>query len=464
MMGPTPLLPQAAELFHKGIVAMAEAELRGIPVDVPYCHHALAGIQIKIKELQAICMEDEFCQSWQGAFGREFNLNANDQLAHMLFVVKKFPSEKKTKGGSKAVDDEVLEDLCPQLPVLETLLEMRKWLKVSGTYLEGILRATHQGICHPSFDLHTTRTYRSSSSNPNFQNMPIRDPECGEIIRSAFLPPPGFQMVESDYSQLEVRVNASYSGDSHLIRYILDKSTDMHRDSAMDLFLLPASEVTKEIRHEAKNKNVFAKFYGSVPQNIARALWRQMTKPDGLRMKDGRKLLDHLKSKGYDHLSPQFRGDPNAYETLVQKEDQIFWFDRLSEHREWKERWVRGYTQRGYFDSLTGFRYFSVMYPRDVVCYPVQGSAFHCCLRSFYRLAEEMKRRGMKSYLVAQIHDSILAMVAEGELKQFIELAQEIMISEIGRTWTWLKVPLDVEFEVAPPGESWFKKKKFKAA
>jgi DNA polymerase-1 len=300
--------------------------------------------------------------------------------------------------------------------------------------------------------------------------MPIRDPEQGALIRQAFVPPPGYQFVEADYSQLEVRVSACYHRDRKLIRYIKDPTTDMHRDTAMQLFRLPADIAAyKSIRHCAKNKAVFAEFYGSYFVNVARDIWREITKPKGLKLPDGTPLLKHLNSLGIRYLKPPQSGslppkgkDAASYECMVEGWERTFWDEWFVEYRDWKRDWFETYTKLGYFDSFTGFRYRGHFQRNDVVNYPIQGSAFHCNLRSFYRIHQELRRLQMKSYLVAQIHDSILALVKTEELKRYLELAREIMVNELARDWTWVVVPMDVEFEVAPPGESWHKKTKHK--
>ena len=124
------------------------------------------------------------------------------------------------------------------IPELDNLLRIRKLKKVRDTYLEGFLREQVNGYIHPFFNLHLVRTYRSSSDHPNFQNIPKRDKEAMNIVRRAIFPRPGHQLLELDYSGLEVRIAACYHKDKTMLRYIGDPHSDMHGDMAKQIFII----------------------------------------------------------------------------------------------------------------------------------------------------------------------------------------------------------------------------------
>ena len=175
--------------------------------------------------------------------------------------------------------------------------------KVESTYFGQIVRETHENVLHTVYNLHTTRTGRSSSTSPNWQNLPKRDEMAKNYVRRGICAPPGQHLFEADYGSLEVRIAACYTKDPKLINYILDPSTDMHRDSALEIFNLKRKEFDsldkkfgKMIRFHAKNGFVFANFYGSSPKSCAKTLWK--IAPD-LQVTKDMSMMDHLNYQGF---------------------------------------------------------------------------------------------------------------------------------------------------------------------
>ena len=172
-----------------------------------------------------------------------------------------------------------------------------------------MLREVEEGFLHPFFDLHKARTYRSTSAAINFQNIPVRDPEIAEVIRTAFIARDGHQLVEIDLSGAEVCVSACYNKDPNLIKEVIDPERDMHRDMAAACFKLDPQDVTKMMRYCGKNKLVFPQFYGSYFAQCAPALWDSIQQFGFAH--NGKSLYDHLAKHGI-HEMGACKGKPKA--------------------------------------------------------------------------------------------------------------------------------------------------------
>ena len=207
-------------------------------------------------------------QSVYDACGTEFNLNSPKQLGEVLFERLMLPHGKKTKNGWSTSADvlEGLQDIAPE--VIEPLLRYRQLVKLNGTYVEGLTRLTDTGgRIHSFFDQTATATGRISSSEPNLQNIPVRTAE-GKEIRRAFLPKAGWVLVDADYSQIELRLMAHFSGDAALVE-AFQSGQDVHARTASEIFDVPLSEVTPALRSNAKAVN-FGIIYGISGFGLAR--------------------------------------------------------------------------------------------------------------------------------------------------------------------------------------------------
>lgn len=432
------------ELLHYGAIALGRAERAGIRVDTTYCSKKLEQMVAKEARLVAKIRKSSAGKAWLRLFGTRTKFGSADQLkkvleSHFGVVVE----------GS--MDKNVLKDMDQNL--VQDVLLLRKIHKARTTYLRNILSETTDGFMHPFFNLHMVPTYRSSSTDPNFQNMPIRDPWAAKLIRSAFIARPGHRLVEADYGGIEVRVAACYHQDPRMIKY-LKTGYDMHREMAAECYLTPKAQVSKMMRYSAKNRFVFPEFYGSYYAQVAPDLWKSITE-FGLKLENGTPLRRHMKRKGILRFSD--------FEDHIRKVEDDFWGVKFKVYSEWKEEWVAQYRKRGYFDTLTGFRCQGWMKKNEVINYPIQGSAFHCLLWSFIHLDKMMRRRKMKSVLIGQIHDSILADVLEEEMEEFVELLKEIAVKRITEVWDWIILPLEIEVEASPVNGSWFEKKEYVA-
>ncbi len=260
-------LTDAVKLFHDGALALARAERQGIRIDIDHAEAQDKRLSILIDRLIRKFKKTNFYKHWQHSRGeRSLNINSNDQLENYLYKVKKIKPLKRTPSKKGSTDEESLEGL--GIPELNDLLRIRKLKKLRDPYLSAFINESVNGFMHPSFNLNMATTYRSSSSNPNFQNIPVRDDEARKIARTCIFPRLGHQLLELDYSGLEVCIAACYHQDPTMIKYIKDPASDMHADMAKQIFFIKdfdkKHKSLKELRYYAKNGFVFPQFYGDI--------------------------------------------------------------------------------------------------------------------------------------------------------------------------------------------------------
>jgi len=453
---------EAYKLMHDGVLALARAERQGLRVDVEYVQTKKQHLTRKIERLEEQFKETKFYKHWDHSMRRHPNIYSNAQLAAFLYKVKKIKPPKETESGQGATDEEALLSL--EIPELKDLIQIRKLRKIRDTYLEGFEKEAVYGYIHPSFNLHLVRTFRSSSDRPNFQNIPKRDYESMQTVRKALYPRPGHQLLEVDYSGLEVRIAACYHKDTTMLEY-LKTGYDMHSDMAQQLFVIDGFDKSKPnhayLRSATKNGFVFPQFYGDWYGSCAEYLacnWGKLPKShflytQGVEVEKGRLLGQHLSGKGI-HTYKMF-------EEHVKKIEADFWGRRFFEYAQWKEKWWKEYQKKGYIEMLTGFTCSGVMSRNDCINYPVQGSAFHCLLWSFNRLDAEIRRKKIDSKIVGQIHDAIVLDVNPQERDDLVVMIKSITTVELPQAWPWIIVPLEVDFELCPIDASWAEKKSY---
>lgn len=445
----------AYKLMHEGAIALAEVESNGMRIDVDYLDDADKKVERRIAKLEQHLKRSKIWEEWQRAYPDKANLDSRTQLAHVLFERMGFDCEYQTATGRNSASRESLEAV--DVPFTRDYLKLQKYRKLRSTYLKGIRREVVNGYLHPHFNLHMVVSYRSSSSSPNFQNIPTRDPEIAKLIRRAFVPRPDHVLVEIDYSAIEVRVAACYHEDPTMVKYIKD-NYDLHRDMAAELFML--DEVPKKARFVAKNSFVFAEFYGDYYPKITAALWHAIRR-EKLATADGTPMFEHLRAKGIEERGncdpSSSRPKSRTFEQHVQKIENGFWYQRFPQYWSWKNDWWDKYQQKGSFRNLTGFVFDGVYRRNEVLNYPVQSSAFHCLLWSLIRLNKLLRKS--RSMIVGQIHDSLVLDVHREELDDVVSLAKDVMCEQLKKHWSWIVVPLEVEVEVAE--ENWFEKEVF---
>lgn len=457
-------------LLHEGTLALSKVEHNGIRIDMEVLQRNMDLAVSTARSIESRLHKDDIFRIWKRRFGSSANIDSRTQLGDVLFLDLKLPILKITPTGRPSTKEEILDKI--DIPFVKDYLQMQRLKKAANTFLKGIASEVVDGYLHPSFSLHTVQTYRSSSQSPNFHNFPTRNVELSKIIRSCFVSRPGRMLVEIDYSGIEVKIAYCYHKDPVMREYLLDSSKDMHRDMAAQCYMLEPSQVYRQSRYAAKNMFVFPQFYGDYYINNARLMWNAI---DNLKLKvklpedkdapTGPSIKEHLAKQGISRLGecdPKKKPVPGTFEYHMQQVEKDFWTNRFGVYSQWKKKHYNDYLRRGYFRTHTGFMLKGLFRRNEVINYPVQAAAFHCLLLSLIELQKRLQRARMKTLIVGQIHDSMLADVPENELQQYIAMAREVMTQYVPSVWEWVNIPLDVEVEVCPLNGSWFDKKVMK--
>lgn len=466
------LTKEAYKLMHEGTIALSKMSYNGIKIDLDYAIKAKEQVLGEVADLERMMETKDIVKHWKKKYPYDFSYESLPQLRYIFYEVLKVPVSKFTAKGQAAMTKDVLDTI--EHPLSDALMRRKGLLKMANTYLSNIITETNDdGFLRPDFNLTTTVTQRSSSSNPNFQNMPIRDKEKGKIIRSCFIPRGvDRHIVELDYCSLEVRIGVCYHKDKNMLEFIFTGG-DMHKDSVLKCFLLKEHEMAKVLRNAVKGKFVFAEFYGSFFAQVAPDLWEFACSDEAITA-TGVPVQKHLADNGIIELGELNRSDYSVTPTIagntpegcfythVKELERDLWENRFPGYDKWRKDFYNEYLQKGYFDNFTGFRFGGVYSKNQVTNTPVQSSAFHCNVWSFTRLMEAMEKYKMKGKLIDQIHDSIVGDIPTNELKQYIEMAEEITTDKLPKAWKWIITPLEIDADIAPAGESWYQKGKYK--
>lgn len=471
---------EAARLFHDGTLALSEIEANGIKVDVSYLESESKKVVKEIDDLKAALVNDkEVYPTWSKIYGHKTNLGSREQLGDIVF--DRLGHKRRASLAKKDRDNEFGVRREPKfneaafgdvsLPFVKDYFRWQKLEKLKNTYLDGISREVVDGRIHPFYHLHKVVTYRGSSSEINFQNIPNRNYEIARRIRRCFVPDRGCDLIEIDYSTAEVRSACCYTKDPVLISYIVNPKNDMHGDTARDMFGFSEEDVTgsaaiekafkKGPRDWAKNRVVFPMFFGSVHFQCAPHVWEMVEK--GIEVpKGGMTIREHLRRQGITALGDCDPGEPTRPGTFVHRMKDVehsFWNERFKVYTSWKNGWFNRYLRDGWFRTLSGFVISGLLARNDVLNYGIQGFAFHWLLWSVIRIMKRLKKERMKAMLVGQIHDCHLGSVPTRERDDYIGISKEVMTEEILRHWPSIIVPLNIEVELCPDGTSWADKK-----
>lgn len=443
--GAVPTTKEAYKLLHDGCLALTRAEQFGMRIDVDYCKEQMGLMTERVEAALSAFRKTKMGRHWRHRYGTKFNVNSDAQLRVLLFDRGGVEPTKFTEHGAPSVDFETLSALARD--DVDLILDVRRYSKIRDTYLSGFLREQVDGVLHPFFQLHTARTYRSSSRSINFQNIPKRDEKAKLITRRAIRPRPGHQFIEVDYSGAEVRVSACYHKDPKMLQYINDSSTDMHRDMSIQIYKLDQFDKStgdKMLRQGAKNGFVFPQFYGDYYKGCVPNLLKWAR---GVTLSTGVPIEEHFQAKGI--------GTTALFMKHVQRVEKDFWGNRFRIYQQWKDDMLAEYHQTGFFDMLTGFRCRGVYRKNEVNNYPIQGAAFHCLLWAFIEVDRVLAVEGWKSKLVGQIHDAMVLDVYPPELPELEERIKQIMCEEIRTAFPWLIVPMEVDVTVCAVDGSW---------
>jgi DNA polymerase-1 len=434
-----------------------------------YLNDTIRRTRKKIQLLEEELMDSKVFRKWRKRFGNKSKLGSKPQLEKVIFEDMGYErTGRKTDKGQHKTDESAFEFVDD--PFVKDYFRKEKLAK-SEDYLNQIAREICDGYIHPFSNLHTTISYRSSMDRPSFQNFPIRDPLQAELIRSTVIAPLGYRVGEIDISGNEVRWSVVYHNDPKMREYLLDPKTDMHRDMAMQCYLLPRKDVEenkydpkKMKRYVAKNRFVFPQFYGSWWWKCSRSLWEAIDLYD-LKTIDGTNLKKHLKRKGIRDLgdcSEKEQPNEGTFQHHIQKVEKDFWGRRFLVYADWKKEWWEQFCRTGWFPYKTGFVGSGALNRKQVCNYPIQGSAFHGLLWCLCELQDWLNKKGMKTKIIAQIHDSIIMYLWHSEIDEVLSKAKQIMTKRMLKHWSFINIPFEVDAEVSPKGASWYLKKKRK--
>lgn len=386
-------------------------EEEGIAASAEALAEYSAELDKSIKELEKKIYE---------AAGEEFNINSPKQLGVILFEKMGIPGGKKTKTGYSTAAD-VLEKLAAEHPFVNDILEYRTYAKLKSTYADGLAGyIAGDGRIHTSFNQTVTATGRLSSTEPNLQNIPMRY-ELGRRIRKVFLPKAGYIFADADYSQIELRILASMSGDAELIEAYRSEE-DIHRITASKVFHVPFEDVTDLQRRNAKAVN-FGIVYGISSFGLSQDL-----------------SISRDEAKTY--IEEYFATYPGVKAFL----------DSAKENAKSDGYSVTMFGRRRPVPELKSSNFMQRQFGERVAMNaPVQGTAADIIKIAMIRVYNRLEREGLKSRLLLQIHDELLVETAEEEKGAVLNILKEEMQGAAD-----LPVKLTVD---AHTGKDWYEAK-----
>ena len=342
------------------------------------------------------------------AAGENFNINSPKQLGVILFEKLGLPNGKKTKTGYSTSAD-VLEKLAGEYPIVSDIMEYRQLSKLKSTYADGLQNFVEaDGKIHTSFNQTITATGRLSSTEPNLQNIPIRI-ELGRLIRKVFHPMPGNVFVDSDYSQIELRILAHMSGDEKLIE-AYNSGQDIHSTTASQVFHVPYEEVTPLLRRNAKAVN-FGIVYGISAFGLSQD-------------------LDISRKEAQDYIDRYFETYPKI---------KAFIDNTVADAKE-SGKTTTIYGRIRPIPELTSSNFMQRQFGERVAMNaPIQGTAADIIKIAMIRVHDRLIKEGYQSRLILQVHDELLIETKEAEKDAVIALLEEEM-HQVAQ----LSVPLEV--------------------
>jgi len=393
------------------VPVLMDMEFSGIKIDTRFFQEMSERFAQQIKEMEEEIYEEA---------GMEFNINSPQQLGYVLFEKLQLPAQKKTtKTKSYSTDVKVLKKLS-SLPhkTPKLLLRYRTLTKLKSTYLDALVKMVNPatGRVHTSFNQTVTATGRLSSSNPNLQNIPVRGEE-GREIRRGFVAEKGHHLVSADYSQVELRVFAHYSGDPSFVE-AFEREEDIHSKTASEILGVAKEAVTPDMRRIAKAIN-FGIIYGMGPQRLAEELG-----------------IDNKTAKNYI----------DAY------------YRRYQGVEKYREKTIGMARDKGYVTTLFNRRRYLPGINHDkqriraeaermAINTPIQGTAADLIKKAMIHIHSRLKRENLRTRMVLQVHDELLFEVPEDEVDRIGPMVKEEM-EGVHR----LDVPLKVDVNV---GKNW---------
>lgn len=371
-------------------MVLARMETIGVPVDVNALNKAAEELENRIAELQQ--------EIWADA-GIEFNIGSPARVGEVLFDHLKLDAKaKKTKSGQYSTSEEILEKIAHLHPVVGKILKYRQLRKLVNTYLNALPETINPltGRIHTTYNQTVTATGRISSSEPNLQNIPVRQGD-GHIIRKAFTASPGNLFLAVDYSQIELRLAADFANDPVMLEAFRE-GIDIHSATAAKIYHKPLDEVTADERRKAKTAN-FGILYGISAFGLASRL--------NIPRSEAKELIDNYFATFptiRDYMSDSIeRAQKDGYVTTIHNRR------RMLPDINSKNPVVRGYAERNAINA------------------PIQGSAADIIKIAMVNIDREMRSRNFKSKMIMQVHDELDFDVVPDELPQLQEMVQRLM-------------------------------------
>lgn len=394
----------AEELFHNIemplVPILADMEYTGVKLDTK----ALDEVRLTFNE-RMIQLEKEIYE----LAGQEFNISSPRQVGDILFgKLQIIEKAKKTKTGQYQTSEEVLQQLSSKHPIVEKILIYRGLKKLIGTYVDALPKLINPrtGHIHTSFNQCVTTTGRLSSSDPNLQNIPVRG-EDGKEIRKTIIPEEGQEFFSADYSQIELRVMASMSGDENMIE-AFTSDADIHAATSAKIFHKPIEEVTKDERAKAKRAN-FGIIYGISVFGLAQNI--------GIDRAEAKALID-----GYFETFP---GVQKFMEESKQRVAEKGYAETL-------------YHRRRYLPDINSHNgTVRAVAERNAINAPIQGTAADIIKIAMIRIYKRFKEENIKSKMILQVHDELNFSVLPEEKFH----VKQIVLEEMQNAAT-LRVPL----------------------
>ena len=404
----------AEVLFHEIemplVPVLAEMERNGVRLDTNALDEVRVTLNRRMEELEKDIYE---------LAGEHFNIASPRQVGEILFgklqIVEK---AKKTKTGQYQTSEEVLQSLSSKHPIVEKILAHRGLKKLIGTYVDALPRLINPrtGHIHTSFNQCVTTTGRLSSSDPNLQNIPVRG-EDGKEIRRTIIPEEGHKFFSADYSQIELRVMASMSGDENMIE-AFTSDADIHAATSAKIFHKPVSEVTKDERSKAKRAN-FGIIYGISVFGLAQNM--------GIDRSEAKALID-----GYFQSFP-------GIQAFMEKSKRTASEKGYAETLFHRRRYLPDINSRnGTVRSIA---------ERNAINAPIQGTAADIIKIAMVRIYRRFKRENIQSKMILQVHDELNFSVVPDELFH----VKQIVLEEMQNAAS-LRVPLVADCGV---GDNW---------
>ncbi|MGN0056233.1 MAG: DNA polymerase I [Atopobiaceae bacterium] len=402
------------DLFHKlemGLLpVLLQMERTGLYADPAKLGQQSAELGAEIDQMVAHIHEEA---------GEEFNLDSPQQLSHVLFDVWKLPTAglKKTRKGFYSTNAKTLGDLAAADQRVQEVLDYRERAKIKSTYLDALPELIRKdGRIHTTFNQTVAATGRLSSSDPNLQNIPTRS-QLGHRVRTAFTVPEGSVFLACDYSQIELRLLAHLSGDEHLIEAFC-KGEDFHRSTAARVFGVPFDEVTPQMRSRAKAVN-FGIVYGQQAYGLATSL--------KIPRAEAQQMIDR-----YFEAYPGVRKFLDAQIAFAHKNKYVQTMYGRKRHT--KDIDSRNYQLRSFAE-------------RTAMNHPVQGTAADIIKMAMVQVPGLLRKEGLRSKLVLQIHDELDFEVPKDEIEPLTQLVKDAM-----QGVAQLRVPLIAEVSY---GDDW---------